>query len=76
MEEILEGIEGIDFLILNQNELFIEQKGLSEELVISEEEIAALDTSAMKETNVEDLPKLIFIYEKSGNMRVVAHEID
>ena len=76
MEESLEGIEGIDFLILNQNELFIEQKGLSEELVISEEEIAALDTSAMKETNVEDLPKLIFIDKKSGNMRVVAHEID
>ena len=76
MEESLEDIQGIDFLILNQNELFIEEKGPSEELVISEEEIAALDTSAMKETNVEDLPKLIFIDKKSGNMRVVAHEID
>ena len=28
----------------------------------------------MKETNVEDLPKLIFIHEKCGNMRVVVHE--
>ena len=74
MEEPLEDIEDIDFLILNQNELFIEEKNPSEELAISEEEIAALDTSAMKETNVEDLPKLIFIDEKSGNMTVVVHE--
>ena len=74
MEETLEDLEDIDFLILNQNELFIEEKNPSEELLISEEEIAALDTSAMKETNVEDLPKLIFIDEKSGNMRIVAHE--
>ena len=74
MEETLEYIEDIDFLILNENELFIEEKNASEELVISEEEIAALDTSAMKETNVEDLPKLIFIDAKSGNMRVVVHE--
>ena len=72
-ETFLEDIEDIDFLILNQNELFIEEENPSEELVISEEEIAALDTSAMKETNVEDLPKLIFIDEKSGNMRVVVH---
>ena len=28
----------------------------------------------MKQTNFEDLPKLIFIDEKSGNMRVVVHE--
>ena len=28
----------------------------------------------MKETNVEDLPKLIFVDEKSGNIRVVVHE--
>ena len=28
----------------------------------------------MKETNVKDLPKLIFIDEKSGNIRVVVHE--
>ena len=28
----------------------------------------------MKETNVEDLRKLKFIDEKSGNMRVVVHE--
>ena len=74
MDETLEDIEDIDFLILNQNELFIEEKHPSEELVISKEEIAALDTSAMKETNVEDLPKLIFIDEKSRNMRVVVHE--
>ena len=60
MEETFEDIEDIDFLILNQNELFIEDKNPSEELVISEKEIAALDTSAMKET--KDLPKLIFIY--------------
>ena len=59
-ETFLEDIEDIDFLILNQNELFIEEENASEELVISEEEIAALDISAMKETNVEDLPKLIF----------------
>ena len=74
MVETLEDIEDIGFLILNQNELFIEQKNPSEELVICEEDIAALDTSAMKEANVEDLHKLIFIDEKSGNMRVVVHE--
>ena len=74
MEETLEDIEDIDFLISNQNPLFIEEKNPSEELVISEEEISAVDTSAMNETNVEDLPKLIFIDEKSGNMRVVVHE--
>ena len=74
MGETLEDIEDIDFLILSENELFIEEKNPSEELVISEEEIAALDTSAMKETNVENLPKLIFIDEKNGNMRVVVHE--
>ena len=74
MEETLEDIEDIDFLKLNQNELSIEEKNPSEELVISEEEIAALDTSAMKESNVEDLPKLTFIDEKTGNMRVVVHE--
>ena len=56
----MEDIEDVDFLVLNQNEVFIEEENPSEELVISEEEIAALDTSAMKETNVEDLPKLIF----------------
>ena len=50
MGETLEDIEDIDFLILNQNELFIEERDASEELVISEEKIAALDTSAMKET--------------------------
>ena len=75
-ETFLEDIEDIDFLILNQNELFIEEENPSEELVISEEEIAALDTSAMKETNVEDLPKLIFIDEKSGNMRVVVMKVE
>ena len=74
MEETLQDIEDIDFLILNQNELFKEEKNPSEELVISEEEIAALDASAMKQSNVEDLPKLIFIEEKSGNMRVIVHE--
>ena len=74
MDETLEDIEDIDFLILKQNELFIEEKNPSEELVISEEEIAAHDTSAMKETNVEDLLKLIFIDEKSGNIRVTVHE--
>ena len=62
------------FLIVNQNELFIEKENPSEELVTSEEKIAALDTSAIKETTVEDLPKLIFIDEKSRNMRVVLHE--
>ena len=72
--ETLEDTEDIGFLILNQNELFIEEKNPSEELLVSEKEIAALDTSAMKETNVEDLPKLILINEKSGNMRVVVHE--
>ena len=66
MKETLENIEDIDILILNQNEFFIEEKNLSEELVISEEEIAALDTSAMKQTNSEDLLKLIFIDEKMG----------
>ena len=45
-----------------------------EELVISEEKIAALDTSAIKQTDSEDLPKLIFIYEKCGDMRVAVHE--
>ena len=74
MEKTLKDIEDIDFLILHQNELFIEEKNPSEELVISEEEIADCDARAMKETNVEDLPKLIFIDEKSGNMRVVVHE--
>ena len=74
MEETLEDIEDIDFLILNQNELFTKEENLSEELVIFEEEVVALDTSAMKETNVEDLPKLIFIDEKSGNMRVAVYE--
>ena len=66
MDETLSDIEDIDFLILKQNELFIEEKNPSEELVISEEEIAAHDTSAMKETNVEDPFKLIFIDEKVG----------
>ena len=47
MGETLEDIEDIDFLILSENELFIEEKNPSEELVISEEEIVALDTSAM-----------------------------
>ena len=74
MEKTLEHIEEIDFLMLNRNELFIEEKNPSEELVISEEETAALETSAMKENNVEDLPKLICIDEKSENMRVVSHE--
>ena len=49
MDETLKDIEDIDFLILNQNELFIEEKNLTEELVVSEEEIAALDTSAVKD---------------------------
>ena len=49
MDETLEDVEDIDFLILNQNELFIEEKNLTEELVASEEEIAALDTSAVKD---------------------------
>ena len=61
MEETLEDMEDIDFLILNQNELFIEEKNPSEELVISEEEIAALDTSAMKETNVKDFYVLLLL---------------
>ena len=60
-------------MILNQNALFIEEKSFSEELVITEEEIAALYTSAMKDRNVEDLPRLIFIHKK-GNMRVVVHD--
>ena len=38
------------------------------------EDIATLDISAMKETNIEGLPKLIFIDEKRANMRVVVHE--
>ena len=42
IDETLEDIEDFDFLILNQNELFREEKNPSEELVISEEEIAAL----------------------------------
>ena len=42
MDETLEDSEDFDFLILNQNELFREDKNPSEELVISEEEIAAL----------------------------------
>ena len=46
---------------LNQNELFIEEENPSEELVVSEEEIAALDTIAMRETNVEDLPKYLLM---------------
>ena len=49
---------------MNQNALFIEEKNCSEELVISEEEIAALYTSAMKDRNVEDLPRLMFIDKK------------
>ena len=49
MDGTLEDDEDIDFLILYQNELFIEEKNPSEELVISEEEIAALDTSAIME---------------------------
>ena len=73
MDETLGDTEDIDFLIFNQNELFREEQNPLEPL-ISEEEIALLDTSAMKKTNVEDLPKLIFIDKKSGNMRVVAHE--
>ena len=72
--ETFEDTEDIGSLILNQNQLFIEEKNPSEELLVSEKEIVALDTSAMKETNVEDLPKLILIDEKSGNMRVVVHE--
>ena len=51
--------------------MFIEEKNPSEELDISEAETAALDASAMKETNVEAFTKLIFIDKKSGNMRVV-----
>ena len=74
IEETLEDIENNDFLILNQNELFIGEKNSLEELVISEEEIAALDTSTMKKTKVEDLPKSIFINEESGNMRIADHE--
>ena len=49
MEKTLEHIEEIDFLMLNRNELFIEEENPSEELAISEEETAALETSAMKE---------------------------
>ena len=49
MDGTLEDDEDIDFLILYQNELFIEEKNPSEELVISVEEIAALDTSAIME---------------------------
>ena len=49
MDGTLEDDEDIDFLILYQNELFIEEKIPSEELVISVEEIAALDTSAIME---------------------------
>ena len=41
MEEIFD-FEDIDFLILNQNELFIEEKSPSEGLVISKEEIAEI----------------------------------
>ena len=58
-------------MILNQNEMFLEEENPSEELDISEAETAALDASAVKETNVEALTKLIFIDKKSGNMRVV-----
>ena len=58
-------------MILNQNEMFIEEQNPSEELDISEAETAALVASAMKETNVEALTKLIFIDKKSWNMRVV-----
>lgn len=57
---------------MNQNWLFSEEKNISEELVISEEEVTDIDTSTIKENNVEDLCKLIFIDEKS--MRVVFHE--
>ena len=74
MDETLEDVEDIDFLILNQNELFVEGKNPSEESVISEQGITALDTSSVKETNIEDLPKLIFIDAKSGNVRVVVYE--
>ena len=41
MEEIFD-FEDIDFLILNQNELFIEEKNPPEGLVISKEEIAEI----------------------------------
>lgn len=41
---------------------------------MSEEEVTDLDTSTIKENNVEDLCKLIFIDEKSWSMRVVFHE--
>ena len=51
--------------------MFLEEENPSEELDISEAETAALDASAVKETNVEALTKLIFIDKKSGNMRVV-----
>ena len=74
IEETLEDIQDIDFLILNQDQLFIEERNPSEELVISEEEIAALDTSTMKETSVDDIRKLIYIDEKSENMRVAVQE--
>ena len=46
-EETLEDFEDIDFLILNQNELFTEEKNSTEKLVISEEKAGALDTSAI-----------------------------
>ena len=69
----MEDIQDVDFLILN-HQLFIEERNPSEESVISEEEIAALDTTAMKETSVDDLRKLIYIDEKSENMRVAVHE--
>lgn len=59
---------------MNQNWLFSEEKNISEELVISEEEVTDLDTSTIKENNVEDLCKIIFIDEKSWSMRVVFHE--
>ena len=52
----MESIGDIDFLILNQNELFVEEKNPLEELLISWEEITTLDKNAMKEANVEDLP--------------------
>ena len=51
MDKTLEHIEEIDFLMLNRNELFIEEENPSEELAISEEETAALETSTMKENN-------------------------
>ena len=71
IEETFEDIENIDN-IGSKWIIYWREKPWREKLVIPEEEIAGLGT--IKETNVKDLSRIIFVDEKRGNMTAVVHE--